>query len=61
MDSIGRHITDQLGSLFQSESMGLVRLFEVEYHKDYRHALKSGATVTDDYVRMFLKSRDQFV
>jgi hypothetical protein len=55
MTSIGRTIIGQItGALFQNESKGLVRLFETEYQKDYRHAIKSGAVIDDEFVRQFL-------
>lgn len=55
--SIGKSIFVQiLGPFFRPESQGLVRMFETEYQKDYRHAIKSGAIVDDQYVQNFLKS-----
>jgi len=61
VDSIGKTIVDQIvGQLFQSKNTGLVRLFETEYQKDYRHAIKSGAIITDDFVRSFLATNKQF-
>lgn len=35
---------------------GLVRMFEVEYSKEYRTAVRSGINVDPHYVREFLKS-----
>ena len=61
MGSIGKTIIDQIvGQMFQSNNTGLIRLFETEYQKDYRHAIKSGAVITDDFVRSFLESNKQF-
>lgn len=54
--SLGRSILDGINqslSVNRDES-GLVRMFEVEYHKEYRHARKAGAEVNDAFVRSFL-------
>jgi hypothetical protein len=54
IDSIGKTILDGVtGMLFENRD-GLVKLFETEYQKEYRHALKSGAVINDEFVRKFL-------
>ena len=60
MGSIGRSIIDQIFvSLYNHETKGLVRLFEVEYQTDYRHAIENGAIITDEYVLNFLRHNKQ--
>ena len=53
--SFGRSIIDGItGAFYNSEDKGLVRLFQTEYQRDYRHAIQYGATVNEEFVRKFL-------
>jgi len=53
--SFGRSLIDGfIGGFFGRDGEGLVRLFETEYQTDYRQAVKSGAIITDAYVRQYL-------
>ena len=53
--SIGKSIFNGIsGALFPTDEKGLVRLFQTEYQKDYRHAIQCGATVDEEFVRKFL-------
>lgn len=53
---MGRAIVDSMFRKGSSTGEGLVRLFEVEYSKDYRQAVRSGVHVDRRFVEEFLKS-----
>jgi hypothetical protein len=51
---IGRLLVN---SVFKgNEQDGIVRMFEVEYAKDYRNARRAGVHIDRQYVMEFLKS-----
>jgi hypothetical protein len=47
-----------IGSVFSnaSDKDGIVRMFEVEYAKDYRNARRAGVHVDRQFVEQFLKT-----
>ena len=52
---IGRLLVDNVFNT-KSHNDGLVRMFEVEYGKEYRNAQKSGAHIDRQFVEEFLKT-----
>lgn len=42
-------------NFFDSPDIGLVRLFQTEYNKEYRNAIKQGICVDETYVKEFLQ------
>lgn len=57
MLEIGRLINDGFSSVLgNSKNDGLIRMFEVEYSKEYQNAVNAGVKVDIYYVKEFLKT-----
>ena len=54
--SIGKILLDSVSGLRHKDEGGLVRMFEVEYNKEYRCAVRNGVTIDAQFVRNFLKT-----
>ena len=54
--NLGRVLISTISTPRNHSDNGLVRMFEVEYSKEYRNAVRSGINVDPHYVREFLKS-----
>lgn len=56
--SFGKSVLDGLFNTFRADpSTGLVRMFEVEYQREYKHAVRAGAEINDAFVKSYLSSQ----
>lgn len=52
----GRIFVGGLVNLFASKETPYLRMFMIEYNKEYNHMLKNGYEVTEDVAKNFVKS-----
>lgn len=45
-----------ISNVFSNDKDGIVRMFEVEYAKDYRNARRAGVHIDRQFVEQFLKT-----
>jgi hypothetical protein len=57
MNAWGRIISTAMNGFNSEADTGLVRMFRIEYAKDYRHMKQMGYEITDSLVRSFLSAR----
>lgn len=53
----GRMIMSAMNGFHNEAESGLVRMFRIEYGKEYRHMKKMGYQINDTTVKAFLKVR----
>lgn len=56
ISGIGRLFVDGLLKPYKQNNDGIVRMFEVEYAKDYRAAKRAGVQIDRQFVEEFLKT-----
>lgn len=56
ISGIGRLLVDGLLKPCKQNNDGIVRMFEVEYAKDYRAAKRAGVHIDRQFVEEFLKT-----
>jgi hypothetical protein len=57
MNAWGRIINTAMNGFNCEDDSGLIRMFRIEYSKDYRHMKQTGYEITDSLVRSFLSAR----
>lgn len=53
----GRAIMSAMNGFHSEAESGLVRMFRVEYAKEYRHLKMMGCEINDKFVRRFLDTK----
>ena len=53
----GRMIMNAMNGFRGSKETGLVRMFRVEYAKEYQHLQRLGCEINDSFVKQFLSDR----
>lgn len=56
ISGIGRMFVDGLLKPYRHNNDGIVRMFEVEYAKDYRAAKRAGVEIDRQFVEDFIRS-----
>ena len=58
MSAWGRAIVGAMNGFKNESETGLVRMFRVEYAKEYRQMKNMGYEINDSFVKSFLKTRN---
>lgn len=57
MTAWGRMLLSAINGLKRENETCLVRMFRIEFSREFQHLEKMGCGVSDDFVKQFLKDR----